>query len=91
MLNKGSHNYYWRQLRARIRMDDLDAYDLRRHAASMLANNGATVEEIAFQLGNSPEVCRRYVHTYEESARERLRAAYGANVAQLREASERAS
>lgn len=90
-LNKGSHNYYWRQLRARVGMDDLDAYDLRHHAASMLANNGATIEELAFQLGNSPEVCRRYVHIYEESMRDRLRAAYGANVAQLREASERAS
>lgn len=90
-INKGSHNRYWGILRARVGMDSLDAYDLRHHAASMLANNGATIEMIAHQLGNSPEVCRRYVHVYEETMRDRLRAAYGANVAQLRDASERGS
>jgi integrase len=66
--------------------DHLDPYELRHFCGSYLADQGCTIEEIAEHLGNTPEVCRGYVHAHKDRVRARIRAAFGNNVRTIRPA-----
>jgi integrase len=94
----GSYSYYWRPVRAAFvaQLDPdrrgelqaargaLDVYALRHFTGSYMAARGANEFQIAAQLGNSPEVCRRtYIHTYREEVNERNRGFLAQTVADL--------
>lgn len=66
--------------------DQLDPYELRHFCGSYLADRGCSIEEVAEHLGNTPEVCRVYVHAHKDRVRSRIRAAFGSNVRDLRPA-----
>jgi integrase len=54
---------------------NLDFYLCRHFCASMLADRGASMADIAHQLGNSEQVCRdTYTHSYVDRANDRVRA-----------------
>jgi len=86
-LNKSSWHYLWRPVRAAARAEGLpidDLYELRHAAATMLLERGASLEDVAEQLGNSARVvAQTYGHPRGEFARERIHRAWGANVAEL--------
>lgn len=105
-LNKGSWNYYWRTVRAAFEKsltparreellegrDNMDLYELRHFCGSVLADRGASDQDIAHQLGNSPEVCRKtYIHTYRDRANARNRAAFDRRVTPISAASRETS
>jgi integrase len=78
---------HWLPRRLRQNPDDqLDPYELRHFCGSFLADQGCTIEEIAEHLGNTPEVCRVYVHAHKDRVRARIRAAFGNNVRTIRPA-----
>jgi integrase len=53
---------------------DLAFYTLRHHAASIMADRGASMADVAHQLGNSEQVCREtYVHKFVDRANDRVR------------------
>jgi integrase len=99
-VRKGAYSFYWDPVRTafaagldaerRVKLlhgrDNIDLYELRHHAASRLADQGLDERDISYQLGNSPEVCKVYVHHYEDRVLNRLRAAHGMNVQPLRRA-----
>lgn len=64
--------------------DELVPYELRHHCGSYLADQGLTAREISAHLGNSPDVCEIYIHDYEDRVRDRIRAAFGSNVREIR-------
>lgn len=94
---KGSWNYYWRDVRSAFAEGLSESrrrqllpenrnfvlYELRHFCGSVLADAGLTEVEISRQLGNTPEVCRRYIHLYEDRVTDRLRAAFSRNVVRL--------
>lgn len=54
-------------------------YALRHHCASVLADRGASMADVAHQLGNSEQVCREtYVHTFVDRANDRNRSLFDA-------------
>lgn len=66
----------WRELLDDAEGDgkDLAFYTLRHHCASIMADRGASMADIAHQLGNSEAVCREtYVHTFVDRANDRVR------------------
>lgn len=91
-LSKGSLFYVWSSIRPAAQAKGLpvdDLYELRHAAATMLLERGASRDDVAVQLGNSPrEIERTYGHPSEDAARDRLRRAYGENVRPLREVSD---
>lgn len=98
-ISKGSHRYAWdpvrkafeQQLTAERRLellggrDDLDFYELRHFAGSVMADRGLSEYDIAHQLGNSPQVCREtYIHAYRDRTNDRVRVALdGADIRSL--------
>lgn len=79
----------WRQLLDDPEGDgkDLAFYTMRHFCASVLADRGASMADIAHQLGNSEQVCREtYVHVFTDRANDRVRALLdGGNVSDLEE------
>lgn len=66
----------WRELLDDVEGDgkDLAFYTLRHHCASIMADRGASMADIAHQLGNSEAVCREtYVHAFVDRANDRVR------------------
>lgn len=58
---------------------DLDLYELRHFGASILVDRGLNEYDVAHQLGNSPEVCRKtYIHVHHTRANDRIRQAMNA-------------
>jgi integrase len=87
-VEKGALRYYWDPVRSAFRQTvtverwealcegqlDLDFYVLRHYCASLIVERGGNEYDVAAQLGNTPEVCRRtYIHSYEDRQRDRLR------------------
>ena len=53
----------------------LDFYALRHFCASIIVDRGGDEYDVAQQLGNTPEVCRKvYIHGYRDRVNERNRA-----------------
>ena len=53
---------------------NLDFYALRHYCASQIVARGGTEEDVAAQLGNSPQVAREtYIHSYVDEANKRNR------------------
>lgn len=63
--------------------DHLDPYENRHFCGSYLADQGLTAREIAEHLGNTPAVCETYLHSHRDNVRDRIRAAFGANLREL--------
>jgi hypothetical protein len=98
-VEKGSSSYYFNPVRgvflAGLKPDRraeleaekgaLDLYSLRHHAASQIVANGGDEYDCAFQLGNTPEECRRsYIHDYKTRRLDTIRQALdGASVRSL--------
>lgn len=62
-LNRGTLRIRWLEIRAAAGLKDFRWHDLRHSCASFLAQNGATLLEIAEVLGHgSTAVTRRYAH-----------------------------
>lgn len=85
-LSKGSLLYYWRPVRAAFGRPEMDFYELRHFCATHLLELGVAHADVAVQLGHTDGgalVMSTYGHPSEDAARERLKRAYGANVARL--------
>lgn len=69
---------HWLKRRLLVDPDDkLDFYELRHYCGSILADRGASGQEIAEHLGNTPSVCERvYIHPHRSRIQKRLRAAF---------------
>ena len=83
---KGTHNYYWRPVRAVFGRPTMDFYELRHFCATHLLELGVSHSDVAVQLGHTDGgalVMSTYGHPTEEGARERLKRAYGGNVAPI--------
>lgn len=67
-------DHHWLKRRLEMKADDhLTPYELRHFGASVLADRGLAARDIAFQLGNSAEVCEAiYTHLHEDRVRSRL-------------------
>jgi integrase len=84
--SKGSHLYYWRPVRALFGEPLMNFYELRHFCATHLLGLGVAHADIAVQLGHTDGgalVMSTYGHPTEQGARERLKRAYGLNVAPL--------
>jgi integrase len=81
-LSKSSLWYAWRPVRIAWRAAghrDLDLYELRHAAATMLLERGVAHADVAVQLGHEDGgalVMSRYGHPSRDTARQRLKAAY---------------
>lgn len=91
-LNKSSIFYIWNPIRTVAQAEGLpidDMYELRHAAATMLLERGASLADVAVQLGCSArEIEKTYGHPSEDAARDRLRRVYGENVQPLRDVSD---
>lgn len=89
-LRKGSINYHWRQVRASFGRDRINVFhELRHTAATLLLERGVAHADVAIQLGHTDGgrlVMQTYGHPSEVAARQRLKAAFNANIAELKEA-----
>jgi integrase len=103
MDTKGSLHYAWSPVRAAFKAavssqryaellcgqqsKELAFYSLRHHCASVIVDRGGNEYDVAQQLGNSPDVCRKhYIHGYKDRMNERNRARLeGENVVDLNE------
>jgi integrase len=84
--SKGTHLYYWRPVRAAFGRPTMDFYELRHFCATHLLELGVSHADVAVQLGHTDGgalVMSTYGHPTEQEARERLKRAYGLNVASL--------
>lgn len=73
-------NYYWRDVRATVGLQDMDFYELRHFCGSYLADRGVSAQDIAHQLGHRDGgrlAQELYIHIFEENALSRLDAAFG--------------
>jgi integrase len=74
--------YVWRPIAAAWRAaghEDLDLYELRHAAATMLLERGVSHADVAVQLGHTDGgalVMERYGHPSEDLSRERLKMAW---------------
>lgn len=98
-ISKGSHRYVWDPIRKAFAQEltparraellddrgDLDFYELRHFAGSVMADRGLSEYDIAHQLGNSVQVCREtYIHAYRDRTNDRVRLALdGAQITAL--------
>lgn len=66
----------WRELlQGQSDRRSLDFYALRHFCASIIVDRGGDEYDVAQQLGNTPEVCRRvYIHGYRDRVNDRNRA-----------------
>ena len=86
-LSATTHFHLWNPVRAAAGTPELDWHHLRHVAGSLMADRGLSAQDIAYQLGHTDGgrlAQRLYIHTYEDSAKERIRRAFGENVAPLR-------
>jgi integrase len=68
-LHKGILEYRWRAIRTAAKLKDARWHDLRHTCASILAQNGATLMQIAGVLGHSsPAMTMRYSHLVQGAA-----------------------
>ena len=80
--------YVWRPVAAAWRSaghDDLDLYELRHAAATMLLERGVAHADVAVQLGHTDGgalVMERYGHPSQDLSRERLKMAWASGLAQ---------
>lgn len=84
--SKGTHLYYWRPVRAAFGRPTMDFYELRHFCATHLLELGVSHSDVAVQLGHTDGgalVMSTYGHPSEAGARERLKRAYGGNVAPI--------
>lgn len=84
--SKGTHLYYWRPVRTLFGRPKMDFYELRHFCATHLLERGVAHADVAVQLGHTDGgalVMSTYGHPTEQGARERLKRAYGMNVADL--------
>jgi integrase len=84
--SKGTHLYYWRPVRAAFGRPTMDFYELRHFCATHLLDLGVSHADVAVQLGHTDGgalIMSTYGHPTEEGARERLKRAFGLNVAAL--------
>lgn len=75
MWSTTSHHDYWSRLRILARRPELDFYELRHCAATMLVERGAQPWEVAQQLGHTDGgqlVSELYGHPRDEVARARM-------------------
>lgn len=86
LMNKSGVRYYWHPVRTAFRETmsperwhelcdgepTMDFYVLRHFCASIIVDRGGNEDDVAAQLGNSPEVCREtYIHSYVDRANAR--------------------
>ena len=84
--SKGTHLYYWRTVRTLFGRPGMDFYELRHFCATHLLELGVSHADVAIQLGHTDGgrlVMSTYGHPTEQGARERLKRAYGLNVAPI--------
>ena len=84
--SKGTLHYYWRPVRTAFGRPTMDFYELRHFCATHLLEMGVSHSDVAVQLGHTDGgalVMSTYGHPTEAGARERLKRAYGLNVASL--------
>jgi integrase len=87
--SKGTHLYYWRPVRTLFGRPTMDFYELRHFCATHLLELGVGHADVAVQLGHTDGgalVMSTYGHPTETGARERLKRAYGLNVAAIAQA-----
>ncbi len=86
-LTKANLWYLWRPVVTRWKAAggrDLDLYELRHAAATMLLERGVSPADVAVQLGHTDGgalVMARYGHPSEDAARDRLKMAYAGDQA----------
>jgi integrase len=86
-LSKGSLLWAWKEVRAAAGRNGMDFYELRHCCATLLLERGVSHADVAIQLGHTDGgalVMSTYGHPSEELARERLKRAFGENVAPIR-------
>jgi integrase len=84
--SKGTHLYYWRPVRAAFGRPTMAFYELRHFCATHLLGLGVSHADVAVQLGHTDGgalVMSTYGHPTEDGARDRLKRAFGLNVAPL--------
>lgn len=84
--SKGSHYTRWNPTRAMFGRPGMDFYELRHFCATHLIDLGVSPADVAIQLGHTDGgrlVMQTYQHASGSGARERLKAAYGSQVASL--------
>jgi integrase len=85
-LSKSTLHYYWRQVRIQFGRPGMDFYELRHFCATHLLELGVAHADVAVQLGHTDGgalVMSTYGHPSEDGARQRLKRAFGNNVASL--------
>ncbi len=88
-VSKGTHLYYWRPVRTLFGRPTMDFYELRHFCATHLLELGVAHADVAVQLGHTDGgalVMSTYGHPTEQGSRERLKRAYGLNVAPMESA-----
>ena len=86
-LSKPTLWYLWRPIAAAWRSaghEDLDLYELRHAAATMLLERGVSHADVAVQLGHTDGgalVMERYGHPSQDLSRERLKMAWASDLA----------
>ena len=84
--SKGTHLYYWRPVRTLFGRPQMDFYEFRHFCATHLLELGVAHADVAVQLGHTDGgalVMSTYGHPTEQGARDRLKRAYGLNVAAI--------
>lgn len=85
-LNKGSHHYAWRTVRAAAGLPNVRWHDLRHFCATQLLEAGISHFDVSVQLGhedNGALVMERYGHPSKDAARDRLLAAFSSKAAEF--------
>lgn len=77
---------HWLPRRLEIQPDKhLVPYELRHHFGSVLADRQMTARDISIAMGNTEKVCTdRYLHVFEDRHDDRMDAAFGSNVREIR-------
>jgi integrase len=84
--SKTSHVYYWRPVKMLFGRPTMDFYELRHFCATHLLELGVAHADVAVKLGHTDGgalVMSTYGHPTGQGARERLKRAYGLNVAPM--------
>jgi integrase len=89
---KSTLYYYWGPVRIAAKRQGMDWYDMRHAAATLLLERGVEPEDVAWQLGHTDagDLVRQLYgepHRPDAGRRERIKRAFGQNVAPLRDAS----
>jgi integrase len=85
-LNKGSHHYAWRTVRASANLPSVRWHDLRHFCATQLLEAGISHFDVSVQLGHEDGgalVMERYGHPSKDAARDRLLAAFSVETPEI--------